>query len=120
MKAPVRKILFWTPRVLGILMALFISLFAMDVFGEGYSFWETLLALMMHLVPTYLLVIALVVAWRWEWAGGILLIGLGGVYIFLSWSRFPWFTTLIISGPLILTGILFLAGWRYRAEIRSA
>ena len=32
-----KRVLYWTPRVLGILFALFISIFALDVFGEGYS-----------------------------------------------------------------------------------
>ena len=43
--------LFWTPRILCIVFALFLSLFSLDVFGEGYGFWETLLALLIHLVP---------------------------------------------------------------------
>ena len=64
--------LFWTPRVLGILIAVFFSLFALDVFSGGYGFWKTILALLIHLVPTYIVVIALVIAWRWEWAGAIL------------------------------------------------
>jgi hypothetical protein len=34
-----RRMLFWTPRLLSILFAIFISLFALDVFGEGYGFW---------------------------------------------------------------------------------
>jgi hypothetical protein len=45
MNQTVEKVLFWSPRVLGILIAIFISLFALDVFGEGYSFWETIIAL---------------------------------------------------------------------------
>ena len=32
---------------------------ALDVFSEGYGFGETVLALLIHLVPTYLVVIAL-------------------------------------------------------------
>ena len=39
---PSKQLLFWTPRILGILFALFLSMFALDVFGEGYGFWGTL------------------------------------------------------------------------------
>ncbi len=41
MKRPMKQFLFWSPRVLTILFALFLSLFALDVFGEGYGFWAT-------------------------------------------------------------------------------
>ena len=69
MHAPVRRVLFWIPRIVGLLVAAFISLFALDVFGAGYSFWETLIALGMHLIPTAIIILVLAVAWRWEWVG---------------------------------------------------
>jgi len=77
------------------------------VFGE-YKFPEVLIALFMHLVPTYLVLGALLVAWKWEKIGGILFLGLGLFYIIMSWGRFPGMTYLIISGPLIVIGTLFL------------
>jgi hypothetical protein len=111
--------LFWTPRVLGILFTAFLSVFALDVFGEGYGFWETMLALVMHLVPTMIVLTALVIAWRWEALGGILLIALG-VWYLTSWPHFHWSAYLVIAGPLILTGGLFLADWAYRARLRRS
>jgi hypothetical protein len=108
-----RRWLFWTPRVLGILFAVFVSLFALDVFGAGYGFWETVWALLMHLIPTAILLIVLAMAWRWEWIGGILFIALGVLYMVMSWGRADWSASLILSGPLFIVGILFLASWRY-------
>jgi hypothetical protein len=77
-------VLFLIPRVLCIVFAVFLSLFALDVFSEGYGFGETILALLIHLVPTSLVVIALVVAWRWAGAGAILFIALALVYLVMS------------------------------------
>lgn len=105
------KILHWAPRVLGILFAAFISIFALDVFGEGYGFWETVWALLMHLVPTFLIVGAVLAGWRWEWPGGVLFIGLAIFYIVMSRGRMDWITYLLIPGPAFLTGILFLLNW---------
>jgi hypothetical protein len=62
------RILLWTPRLLGILFIAFISLFALDVFSE-YKGWEVILALLMHLRWSIILLIALILAWRWEWIG---------------------------------------------------
>ena len=73
----VKRFLFWLPRVLSALFAAFISLFALDVFGAGYGFWETIWALFVHLIPTWLILAALAISWRWEcWAG----------FCFRSWA----------------------------------
>src|SRR3972149_926886 len=122
MERPLKRLLYWTPRVLCMLFAAFISIFAADVFGEGRGFWQTALALLMHLIPTFLIVAILVVSWRREWIGGILFIALGVLYIVWAWNR-PfgiWSTFLMIAGPPVLTGALFLLNWRYRAELRPS
>jgi hypothetical protein len=119
MNQSTKKWLFWMPRVLGILFALFISLFALDVFGESYNVWQTIVALLIHLVPTYLVIIALVVAWRWAWTGAVLFSGLAMFYIVMAWGRFPLVTYLVISGPLALIAFLFLFNWIYREQLRA-
>ena len=120
MKKPMKRIVFWMPRVLCVLFAVFISLFALDVFGEGYGFWETIVALLMHLIPTGIILIALAIAWRWEWIGAILFVALGAWYVIMAWGEFDWIAYLLISGPLFLLGALFLVNWLYRAELRSS
>ena len=119
MNTGIKRALFWTPRVLCIIFALFISLFAMDVFGKGYGFWETILALLIHLVPVYIVVIVLVIAWRWEWVGAILFTALAVFYLVWGWGRFHWIAYLLISGPMVLIGVLFLFNWIYRAQLRT-
>ncbi len=119
MNTDIKRVLFWTPRIFCILFAMFLSLFALDVFSEGYGFWETILALLIHLVPVYIVVIVLVIAWRWEWVGAILFIALALFYLVWSWGRFHWSAYLGISGPLVLLGVLFLFNWIYRAQLRT-
>jgi len=119
MNTPVKHLLFWTPRILGLLFAAFISLFALDVFEEHHGFWQTALALALHLIPTAILLLILGTAWRWEWVGALIFPALGGLYIFHFWGRFPWATYVLISGPLFLLGGLFLVGWLKRTEIHA-
>src|ERR1017187_5010202 len=57
-----RRTLFWAPRVLSIAYIAFLSMFALDVFGEEHGFWRILLALTMHLIPTFVLIVALLLA----------------------------------------------------------
>lgn len=119
MNRRVKQLLFWAPRVLCILFAVFVSLFALDVFGEGYGLWEAMLGFLIHLIPTGLVLVALAIAWRWEWLGGVLFIALGAWYIVMTWERANWSAYLLISGPLFLVGVLFLVNWRYRRELRQ-
>lgn len=119
MKTPTKRFLFWTPRVLCLLFAGFISLFALDVFDGNDGFWNTLLALLMHLIPTGILLIILALSWRWEWLGALFFPAMGAAYIIAFWGRFHWLAYAVISGSLFLLGILFLLGWIRRAEIRA-
>jgi hypothetical protein len=118
MNTGIKHVLFWSPRVLCILFAMFLSLFALDVFNEGYGFGETICALLIHLVPVYIVVIALIIAWRWEWIGAILFIAFALFYLVLSWGRLHWGAYLAISGPLVLLGVLFMLNWIYREQLR--
>lgn len=119
MQRPVRQLLFWTPRVLGIFFALFLSIFALDVFGEGYGFWGTLLALFMHLLPVFALLIGLALAWRWEWIGTVIFFGFSLWYLLAFGGRFPIGVYFTMAGPPLIVGLLFLIDWLYRAELRT-
>ena len=119
MKPRIRQLLFWSPRVLTLLFAVFLSLFALDVFEEGYGFWDTVVALFMHLIPTWIVLIVLAVSWRWEWVGAVLFVALGLVYIYFAVGRGHPEWALGISGPLFLVGGLFLVNWLKRKQIRA-
>jgi hypothetical protein len=107
--------LFWTPRILGILFALFVSLFALDAFEGPGGAGQKLLGFLVHLAPTALVVAALFVAWRWEGIGALMFLGLGAYFLAASWGDAHWDALLSIAGPLVVTGALFLMSWLRRA-----
>ncbi|PKP31660.1 MAG: hypothetical protein CVT99_07855 [Bacteroidetes bacterium HGW-Bacteroidetes-16] len=51
----------------------------MDSFNPELSIWQQLSAFFIHLIPSYILLTLLVIAWKWEFIGGIMfkVIGLG-------------------------------------------
>lgn len=108
------RVLYWAPRVLSLLFAGFISLFALDVFGVGYGFWETLLALTIHLIPTALILLIAALAWRWEWLGALAYLGMAAWYILLTGGEEHWTAYLVIVGSLLLLAVLYLLSWRWR------
>ena len=121
-----KRALFWTPRALSILFIAFLSLFALDVFDGHLGFWQTVLALTMHQIPSFVLIAALVLAWRWEWIGAALYGAAGLLYV--GWVvamsrpvppaiRLVWILT--IAGPAFAIAGLFLANWLKRADLRA-
>lgn len=117
MKTRTKKFLFWTPRILCMLFAGFISIFAMDVFDEKYSFRQTIFALFIHLIPAFFIIIILLLSWKWEWIGGVVFNLLGVLYI-VTWKH-DISAILIISGPLFILGFLFVYGWIHRKKIKT-
>ncbi len=91
------------------------------MFDEGKGFLDTTLALLMHLIPTFVLLAVLVISWRREWIAGIFFPLVGVVYVVWAWNApFARLSTfLIMAGPLVFTGALFLLNWYYRRELRE-
>lgn len=112
-----KKIIYWTPRILSIIFILFLALMSLDVFSPELSFWQTLGALLMHNIPVLVLLIVLLVSWKYEIVWGITFILAGLLYIVtvllmrkpFEWYMLSWFIQ--ISGVAFLIGILFLIGW---------
>lgn len=120
-RSPAQQLVYWAPRALCIAYAVFISLFALDAFGQGRGFWETLLGLLMHLIPTFLILVVLALSWRREWVGGAVFLALAAFYVVetLGKPSGNWSVILLISGPLALTGVLFLSNWFFREALRG-
>lgn len=118
MNRSLKRFLFWTPRVAGILFILFISTFALDIFEMQLGLWGTVVGLFMHLLPSMALALAIAIAWKREWVGAMLFIGWAVWYI--SFARgFHWSVYVLIAGLPALIGLFFLAGWIWRNQIRS-
>lgn len=92
-------------------------------FGIASGAYEELdiLGVFLHtLMPGGILLLTVLIAWRWEAVGGGLLAleGLVGLaFIFWAFSAPPWHPTTLffmigtLAGPPLLAGALFLADW---------
>jgi hypothetical protein len=102
------KFFYWLPRVLTILSIFFMALFSLDSFGGNASAWKKMLAFLIHNIPVLILIIILIIAWKREVAGGILMIAAsiaGGIF-FHSFTGNP--GSIIVIAPFFLEGLLFL------------
>jgi Flp pilus assembly protein protease CpaA len=115
------RLLFWSPRILAIAFAIFLSLFALDAFGEFHGFWNSALAFLIHLVPALIVVVVLVAAWKWEWIGAVVFALLAAFYTWTALHRhFHWAIFLAIPLPLLVIAGLFLTNWIERSKLRTA
>jgi hypothetical protein len=81
----------------------------------------------MNLIPAFVLLIILIIAWKWEKAGGIILTILGLVFCVIVFNMnyrrthsvlISLQVILIICIPTVVAGILFLfSGWK--SEVRK-
>jgi len=111
------KIIHWSPRILCILAILFVSLFALDSFDPRLTFIQQMQALFFHLIPTYILILLLIIAWKRELVGGIMLMMLGlgfmpSIYSHnYAMNHSVWMSLsviLMINFPFVLTGGMFV------------
>jgi hypothetical protein len=116
----------WLPRIVCILAILFISLFAADAFSPGLTLWQQLGVFLIHLIPSFVLLAILLVAWKWELIGGIIfsVIGLGlSPFVFMLNYKRNHFSigaslgvVLVITIPFVVVGILFMISHKMKKK----
>ncbi len=110
------RLLYWSPRLLSIAFALFISVFAFDVFDAPGGFWMHFLALGLHMVPTFFLAVVMLLAWRWEWIGCVAFAACGIAYsIWAAHRNVEWI--FVLGLPMFIIAALYLASWIKRVPI---
>lgn len=98
-------VLRWLPRVGGIAFALFLALFALDVFEGEASAGERALALGMHLLPNLACLALVAAAWKRPWIGALGFAVLALAYLAIAHEHLDWVA--LISGPLALVALLY-------------
>ena len=103
-----QKLLYWIPRVLTILAILFMGMMSFDVFSGNEPFGKQILGFLVHNIPALILIIVLVVAWKYEIIGGVvfIVISIAMAIFFNSFTGNP--VSLIVVIPILITGILFI------------
>ncbi len=112
MKLTTREIIIWAPRIVGLGLALFLSLFGVDAWSDFRGIVATTIAVVMGFVPALVVLVSVLVGWKHERIAAAIFIGLAAFYALTARDHPEWI--LVIAGPLALEAILFLASWRFQ------
>lgn len=107
MNPPLRKIFYWSARVLGIFLVTVVARMHLSGINLDLPFGQALLELLSRLWLTLALVIVLIIAWRWEYIGAALYLLLAGLSA-LDIGKTEWIFYVFLVAPVAVTGLLFL------------
>lgn len=123
-KKRVGRFVYWTPRIVSILFILFLALFSLDVFDSCSGVFECVLGLFMHNIPSLVLLIIVLIAWKREIVGAYAFAIAGLLYIGnMVWNALSnpaqWYMlsySVIIAGPAFLIAWLYWLNWRKKKK----
>ena len=108
-----KKIIMWTPRVLAIIIIIFVALLAYDGFVPSGTPFSNSLSFTILFLPAIVFLLALIIAWFYKLAGGITFIVLGGAMNFFVHANINELSFLTLSSPVLVVGVLFILSHFY-------
>jgi hypothetical protein len=96
----------------GILYAFALLVFVADVFSNAQSVSQTLIDLVLHCIPTVIVLLLVVIAHQRPLMGSIIFAVNGIVYIITGWANLHWTAHVLIAGPLLVLSALYITAWK--------
>ncbi|MFA6410685.1 MAG: hypothetical protein WCW26_03885 [Candidatus Buchananbacteria bacterium] len=112
-----KKFIYWLPRVLAVGFILFLSLFALDVFDIQAPWYLLLGGFLMHLIPSFVLIVVTIIAWKKPLWGGLIFIGATLVMGF--WLNWPVMSLVVILPPALLGGLFLLQDYYFKKSMKK-
>jgi hypothetical protein len=110
------RIIHWAPRLAAILIIFFISLFSLDVFEMESSPLELLGGFLIHNIPSIVLIVLLVFAWKRPVIGFVAFLLAAALFVaFFVRDIYALPNLVIFVLPILLIALLFYADWKWLA-----
>jgi hypothetical protein len=112
--ARLAKIIHWAPRVAALLIIFFVGLFSLDVFGTGAPPLEVLVGFLMHNIPSILMLLLLIIAWKRPVVGFVAFLLAGAAFAaFFVRDIYALPNLVLFVLPILLIASLFYADWQW-------
>lgn len=108
------RIIHWAPRVAAIMIIFFTSLFSLDVFEMQGTPIQLLGAFLMHNIPSIIMIILLILAWKRPVVGFVAFLVAGVAFAaFFVRDLYSLPNLLLFVFPILLVALLFYADWKW-------
>jgi hypothetical protein len=107
------KFILWAPRVLTVLIISFLVIMAFDNFTAGNKTQEQWKGFAISMAPVMVLIAGIILALKYPLAGGLLIIILGGTMNILLRTSEKTLPFVVLSTPIIVSGLLFVLSHFY-------
>ncbi len=97
---------------IGVLYALALLVFALDVFNKEQSISQTFSDVFLHLIPTVVVFLFVFVGYKNPLIGAIICLVSALIYIISGWSNLHWTAHVLIAGPLLVLSILYIISYK--------
>lgn len=97
---------------IGVLYALALLVFALDVFNKEQSISQTFSDVFLHLIPTVVVFLFVFVGYKNPLIGAIICLVSALIYIISGWSNMHWTAHVVIAGPLLVLSILYIMDYK--------
>jgi hypothetical protein len=108
------KVIHWAPRAAALLIIFFVALFSLDVFGTGAPLLEVLVGFLMHNIPSILMLLLLIIAWKRPVVGFVAFLLVGAAFAaFFVRDMYALPNLVLFVLPILLIASLFYADWQW-------
>lgn len=113
-----RHILYWSPRLLSLIVVGIAAKHVADWISPNKGIGDNLLSVLVHLIPAVLVLGVVALSWRREWIAGAFFVLLGLLRaakdVLVGSVSHLW-----LAAFGVFLGLLFILNWKYRAALRG-
>lgn len=108
------RIIRWAPRIAAMMIIFFTSLFSLDVFEMQAPALELLVGFLMHNIPSILMIVLLIFAWRRPAVGFVAFLVVAALFAaFFVRGLYSLPNLLLFVFPLLMVAALFYVDWKW-------
>ena len=93
---------------IGVLYALTLLVFAVDVFNKEQGVSQTVFDVCLHRVPTVVVLLFVFVGYKKPLIGAVICLVSGLIYVITGWCNMHWTAHVLIAGPLLVLCMLYI------------
>jgi len=113
------KYVLWAPRLLMLIIIAFIVLMAFDNYSIEVSSGKKMESFFTGIAPALALLAGMIIGWKHKMAGGIIIIVIGLIMTLMMQEYRQKLSFLLLSTPVLVTGILYILNWFYDKPSRQ-